>query len=146
MTSSDFTDAELALFRAIDAVTLAPCAALSQDNTDAMRALAAQLRQQALQMKGQLPAQEADMLHFAEEIESNLADGLYKAAPVERNETVAERIACEHGGRVDWLAREPVCTGYSWENVDTFRLRDAIAAPGVMNCAVAPIETTAHGF
>ncbi len=105
------------------ALTALPVAGFAQDNADAMRAVAAQLREQAVQMKGQLSAEDiADMLRSAEEIEAGIASGAYDAPPPVPHETVEDRILREHDGRLDWLARETVCAGFSWEVVDTHRL------------------------
>lgn len=107
-------------------VALALAAAPLQSHAqaaDAMRTLSAQLRAQAIQMKDQLPAQDiADMLSSADEIDADIAAGAYDASPSAPHETAADRIRREHDGRLDWLAKETVCTGFSWEVVDTYRL------------------------
>jgi hypothetical protein len=97
-------------------------AALAQNNTDQMLELARKVRAQAEQMKGQLPPEDiAEMLKQADELEAGARDGAFNAPPPPPP-GLAQRIADAHGGRLDWLARETVCTGYSWENYRTFRL------------------------
>lgn len=102
-------------------LTAAPAAAFAQDTSQKMLDLARQLRSQAAQMKDSLPAEDvADLLRQAEEIEQGVRDGGYSAPAAAEPVSVAKRISDAHGGRLDWLARETACVGYSWENHRTF--------------------------
>jgi hypothetical protein len=103
------------------ALTLIAVPAAAQDTPQTMLDLARQLRAQAAQMKDSLPAEDvADLIRQAEEIEQGVKDGGYSAPVAQERVSVAKRLSDAHGGRVDWLARETACVGYSWENHRTF--------------------------
>jgi len=107
----------------------APAAAVAQDATDPMLELARKLRVQAEQMRGQLPpADIAEMLKQADETEAGAKGGAFNAPPPPPP-GLAQRIQEAHGGRLEWLGRETVCAGYSWENYRTYRLRTGDSDP-----------------
>ncbi|SCY61933.1 hypothetical protein SAMN05660666_02276 [Novosphingobium aromaticivorans] len=110
------------MFCALAALTGSPL--FAQDNGAAMAEVVRQLRLTADRMEGQLPASDiADMRRQADDLERENKLGAFSASsapPVSKR--AAERIAAEHGGRLDWLDQHPACVGYGWENYRTFRL------------------------
>ncbi|HKP80024.1 MAG TPA: hypothetical protein VJU34_12955 [Phenylobacterium sp.] len=103
------------------ALTLIAAPVAAQDTSQKMLDLARQLRAQAAQMKDSLPPEDvADLLRQAEELEQGVRDGGFSAPVSSEPAGVAKRIADAHGGRLDWLAVETACVGYSWENHRTF--------------------------
>lgn len=103
------------------ALTLLAPPAFAQDTAKQMLDLARQLRSQAAQMKDTLPPEDvADLIRQAEEIEQGVRDGGYSAPVAEQPVSLADRIAGEHEGRLDWLDGEAACVGYGWENHRTF--------------------------
>ncbi|MFZ5720555.1 MAG: hypothetical protein ACOY5Y_13950 [Pseudomonadota bacterium] len=111
----------------VAALFVAPGAASAQSTADAMMTMAKQIRTSVEQLKGQLPAEDlAQMLKQADEIEQAVRDGKYADAPAAPKEpTLSERLMAQHG-RLDWLAREAACAGYTQENFRTFRFSSAI--------------------
>jgi hypothetical protein len=102
-------------------ILLTPAIGRAQDNSQKMLDLARQLRAQAVQMKDSLPPEDvADLIRQAEEIEQGVKDGGYSAPVSSEPASLAKRITDAHGGRLDWLAHETACVGYSWENHRTF--------------------------
>lgn len=100
---------------------IAAPAAQAQDTPQKMMDLVRQLRAQAAEMKGKLPPEDiADILRQADELEQGVKDGGFSAPVAVEAPSVAKQIADAHEGRVDWLARETACVGYSWENHRTF--------------------------
>lgn len=106
---------------AVLAIVTLPVAAYAQDTPQKMLDLARQLRQQAAQMKDSLPPEDvADLISQAEQIEQDVRDGGHSVPVATAPDDLAKRIADAHGGRLDWLAHETACVGYSWENHRTF--------------------------
>ena len=119
---------ELAALCALSVAMFTPAAA--QENAQAMHAAAEQLRATAKQMRDQLSAAEiAEMLRSADEIDQSIAEGAFSAAPVtlpsqaSGTPPIIEQIRSEHGGRLDWLAREVACAGFIWETADYFKMQ-----------------------
>lgn len=119
---------ELVALCALSVAMFTPAAA--QDNAQAMHAAAEQLRATAKQMRGQLSAAEiAEMLRSADEIDQSIAEGAFATSPltsttqVSETPTVIQKIRSEHGGRLDWLAREVACAGFIWETADYFKMQ-----------------------
>ncbi|TAJ72389.1 MAG: hypothetical protein EPO51_09805 [Phenylobacterium sp.] len=109
------------LHLAVVLTLLTPAIGHAQDTPQKMLDLARQIRAQAAQMKDSLPPEDvADLIRQAEEIEQGVKDGGYSAPVAPEPVSLAKRIAEAHGGRLDWLARETACVGYSWENHRTF--------------------------
>lgn len=110
------------------AALLAPGAASAQSTAQRMLDTAKQIRASAEQLKGALSAEDrAKMIEQAEEIERGVRDGAYGDAPAApKAPSNAERIAAAHGGRLEWLAAEAACAGYTQENYLTFRYSPAI--------------------
>lgn len=95
--------------------------ALAQDTSQQMLDMARQIRAQAAQMKSQLsPADYADMLAQAAQIEQDVRDGGFSVPVAKEPVTLSKRIADAHQGRLDWLDGEAACVGYGWENHRTF--------------------------
>ena len=117
-----------ALALALAAALLAPAAASAQSVAQQMLDMAQKIRAQAEQLKDSLPAADrAQMIEQAEEIEKAVRDGAYAGAAAPKKEpTTSERILAAHGGRLDWLAKEAACAGYTQENFATFRYSPAI--------------------
>lgn len=102
-------------------LTLVAAPAAAQDTPQKMLDLARQIRAQAAQMKDTLPPEDvAEMIRQAEELEQGVKDGGFSAPVAQTRVDVAKRLADAHDGRVDWLAREAACVGFSWENHRTF--------------------------
>lgn len=100
--------------------------AAAQSTAEQMLAMAKQIRTSADQLKASLPAENlAQMIKQAEEIEQAVRDGAYAAAPA-KAPSLSERILAAHGGRLEWLAAEAACAGYTQENYLTFRYSSAI--------------------
>ena len=118
----------LALIAALIAALLAPAAASAQSTAQRMLDMAKQIRASADQLKDSLPAEDrAQMIQQAEEIEQAVRDGAYAgAADAKKEPSLSERIAGAHGGRLEWLAAEAACAGYTQENYLTFRYSSAI--------------------
>ena len=110
------------------AALLGPGAASAQSTADQMLAMAKQIRASADQLKATLPAEDlAQMIKQAEEIEQAVRDGAYAGAVAPPKEpSLSERILAAHGGRLEWLAAEAACAGYTQENYLTFRFSSAI--------------------
>lgn len=109
------------LHLAVALTLLAAPAAQAQDTPQKMLDLARQLRTQAAQMKDSLPPEDvADLISQAEQIEKDVRDGGFSVPVAQERISVAKRISDDHGGRLDWLARETACVGYMWENHRTF--------------------------
>src|SRR5688572_33216873 len=102
--------------------------AAAQSTAQQMLDMAQKIRTSAEQLKDSLPAEDrAKMIEQAEEIEKAVRDGAYAGVAAPKKEpTTSERILAEHGGRLDWLAREAACAGYTQENYSTFRYSAAI--------------------
>lgn len=118
-----------ALHLALIGALLTPAAASAQNNAQQMLEMARKLRENVERLKDSLPAEtRAQMIKQAEEIEEGVRDGAYgdPSAPAPRKEpSLSERLAAAHGGRLDWLAREAACAGYTPENYLTFRYSSA---------------------
>lgn len=109
------------LHLAVAFALIAAPAAQAQDTPQKMLSLARQIRAQAAQMKDSLPPEDiADLIRQAEEIEQGVREGGYSAPVAQEPVSLAKRITDAHGGRLEWLARETACVGYSWENHRTF--------------------------
>ncbi len=96
--------------------TIAPSVA-AQDNSAAMRAMIAQMRQTAKDMQGKLPQSDIDeMLRSADELERENAKGAFTttAAAKDPNDIVVH-MEQVHNSRYEWLIRETACAGYQWE-------------------------------
>lgn len=115
------------LYLALVAALLAPSAVSAQSTAEAMMGMAKQIRTSAEQLKGKLPDEElARMIAQAAEIEQAVLEGQYSDAPAPPKEpSLAERLLAAHG-RLDWLAKEAACAGYTQENFRTFRYSSAI--------------------
>lgn len=127
----------LVLALTLTTALLAPALPASAQNTaQQMLDMAKQIRASAEQMKATLPADDrAQMIRQAEEIEQAVRDGAYGkpgstaaagAAPAAAPGDLADRIAAAHDGRLEWLAREAACAGYTQENYLRFRYSPAI--------------------
>lgn len=116
---------------ALPLVAPGPAAAQSaadQSAADRMLATARQIRASAEQLKASLPPEDiARLIQQAEEIEQGVRDGAYAgAAAPPKAPSLSERILAERGGRLEWLAAEAACAGYTQENYRTFRYSSAI--------------------
>lgn len=110
----------LVFFGALALAAAQPLAA--QDATAQIKAQAAQLRALAKQMEGQLPAQDiADMLTQADEIEKGANEGAFNAGPLAEDNDPVSRLTREHG-RVEWLSKYSVCTGFRDNDYRTFKM------------------------
>jgi len=109
------------------AALLAPAAASAQSTAEQMLDMARKIRASAEQLKDSLPAEDrAQMIKQAEEIEQGVRDGAYSTAVPKKEPSLSERILAAHGGRLEWLAAEAACAGYTQENYLTFRYSTAI--------------------
>lgn len=129
----------LPLFALMLACTV-PAQTAAQDNSEAVRATIAQLRQMATQMEGSLSTEEiAEMRKSADELEKSLADGSFAvpiaAAPAQP--AIVTHMETEHGARYDWLIREEACAGYQWETWRTVSISGDRAAERNRLCKAA---------
>jgi hypothetical protein len=114
------------LHLALITALIAPTAAHAQSAAQQMLDMAKQVRASAA-LAGLTAEDRAQMIQQAEEIEQAVRDGAYAGAPAPQKEApLSDRIAAAHNGRLEWLAAEAACAGYTQENYLSFRYSAAI--------------------